>query len=43
MMKYEFSFVYLTNNDLFDIILVSLKWTNKTDRESREKGDTNPV
>ncbi len=39
----KFSFVYLTNNDLFDIILDSFKWTNKTDRESREKGGTNPV
>ncbi len=37
-------FVYLTNNDLFDIIiLVSFEWTNKIDRESREKGGTNPV
>jgi hypothetical protein len=34
----KFHFDYLTNNDLFDIILDSLKWTNKTDRESREKG-----
>ncbi len=42
-MKNEFLYVYLTNNGLFDIILVSFKWTNKTDRENREKGDTNPA
>ncbi len=34
----KFHFVYLTNIDLFDIILVSVKWTNKTDHESRKKG-----
>ncbi len=39
----KFHFVYLTNNDIFDIILVSFEWTNKTDRENREKGGTNPV